>query len=1165
MRKALSSIYLFTALFLLFFTVSHAQSKLAADRYDFEASKKEAESRQKDLQRIFSESVFQDFGKTMGISLEPKLAEKKPVVDKVEINGAILMHNMVGIPFNLSATAKKSVAFPEMEKLEIDCAILFETTEEKKRNSIMQKVNSFPEKFATWSDFLARKADKFEIRKKTRCSKNEVFAIEIISRPPGPGAEHLALLQAEDSAQTSGGLFLDGVDISGDGATVQSDKTQTKKKGGFLKGVGEFFRKQKGEKTQGPSGPQPDSGPVVSKKIKIAANDQAVFCPKLKLYFIAGNSPGVSLELNAQFRITGKKNDKDFVKNNLKAMEEFAGIFFDQAEKACKQARIGTGNGDEKIAQKPDSSANPDRKTITDNKMLVNQGKTEELSKNAQRLIEIQQKLQKLVPEYIPDNPNISDSETFETILSLLEEKPLEQIKKENAELEEATTNSGDGSKLGISAISTPADESVGPGEKFVLKIKVVNQSQETTPAAFKLFAVDPWTGRELARKLSKAGPGSQIVDFSLTAPAAGEATKKLDLEIRLEPLVGEGTVPKKISLLLRGSLSEADILNKVSAKIYSCASDLRIEGYALSDKEREQIFSGWKNSIWNNPGNKALFLKAFAQSPGEALGQIVAYVQPRGLKILEEKLAARAEKMAKEEQEQQKLSRLIKYYNLETSAYKRNAVIDYRIDPGYNLIDVLADNVVYDAKTGEVTGDLDETRQILTEEHWELMKKTMSAADRYALEAGDDGLPQVNKDNAEKIFANLSKGKDIVDYILKGLDLVKYYQDYEVLNAGQAENLARVMRRLAKAIADTQSVVGNSAGPLAKALKEYEGFFTRAARLSKDLNNDLKVSDVPGALGEMAESMAAFAGKISSRFDNFKNAVDGLSESGKAAPLVKNLKKAVAGLGELLRRSLDLSTSLSRNLIKFADRVIEAGISGAGKTLGKGLDAGQDASDWLNGKLLTSADEIQDLGKSAKGATEAKGLIGRLGKSLANKVKANKGTLDNLGHGVDIACVVLDYNTYKQAGQSNTEAFSRAIISGGIEKFAGSKYSPLGLINFGLSKGMDIASATLGLNDFTEKNFNMKTSQINFSTPVKIWANQSVNKAMDFYNSYVVTGNRLDQAKENEDKIIALTIAAENCLKMAQSSKVQSVKDAYMKQRKAIREEIRRLGGRTQ
>lgn len=1165
MRKAFSIICAFLYLILSVVSISQALAAKPAGDPDFAASQKIAEARQKELQGIFSKLVFKEFGQAMGIKLEPKSILKKPVIDKVDVNGSVIFNNLRGIPFNLSATAKKSLAFPELERIEINCAILFETFEEKENNAFKKMVNAFPAEFATWSDFLARKADKFEIRKKYSRAQGEISAIEIISRNPGLGAAHLALLQGEDSGQTSGGLFLDGVDISGDGATVQSNKAPAKKKGGFLKGVGEFFRQQKGEKTQGPSGPQPDSGPVVSKKIKLAANDQAVFCPGLNLYFIAGNNPGVSLELNAQFRITGKKDDKDFVKNNLKAMEEFAGIFFDQAEKACKQAGIGKGNSDKKITQKPDSSANPDSKTITDNKILVNQDKIQELSKNAQRLIEIQQKLQKLVPEYIPDNPTVSDSDTFETILSLLEDKSLEQIKKENAELEEATTNSGDGSKLGISAISSPANESVGPGEKFVLKIKVVNQSQETTPAAFKLFAVDPWTGRELARKLSKAGPGSQIVDFSLTAPAAGEATKKLDLEIRLEPLVGEGTVPKKVSLLLRGSLSEADILNKVSAKIYSCASDLRIEGYGLSDKEREQIFSAWKNSTWNNPGNKAQFLKAFAQSPSEALGQIIAYVQPRGLKILEEKLAARDEKMAKEEQEQQKLSRLIRYYTLETSAYKRNAVIDYRIDPGYNLIDVLEDNVVYDAKTGEVTGDLDEARQILTEEHWELMKKTMTAADRYVLEAGDDGLPQVNKDNAEKIFANLSKSKDNVDYILKGLELVKYYQDFEVLNAGQAENLARVMRRLAKAIADTQNVVGDSAGPLAKALKEYEGFFTRAARLSNDLNNDLKVSDVPGALGDMAESMAAFAGKISSRFDNFKNAVDGLSESGKAAPLVKNLKKAVAGLGELLRRNLDLSTSLSRNLIKFADSVIEAGISGAGKTLGKGLDAGQDASDWLTGKLLTSADEIQDLGKSAKGATEAKGLIGRLGKGLAAKVKANKGTLDNLGHGIDIACVVLDYNTYKQAGQSNTEAFSRAIISGGIEKFVSSKYSPLGLINFGLSKGMDVASATLGLNDFTEKNFNMKTSQINFSTPVKIWANQSVNKVMDFYNSYVVTNDRLGRAQKNEDKIIALTIAAENCLKMAQSSKVQTVKEAYMQQRKKIREEIRELGGRTQ
>jgi vacuolar-type H+-ATPase subunit H len=68
----------------------------------------------------------------------------------------------------------------------------------------------------------------------------------------------------------------------------------------------------------------------------------------------------------------------------------------------------------------------------------------------------------------------------------------------------------------------------------------------------------------------------------------------------------------------------------------------------------------------------------------------------------------------------------------------------------------------------------------------------------------------------------------------------------------------------------------------------------------------------------------------------------------------------------------------------------------------------------------------------------------------------------------------------------------------------------------------------------------------------------------MDFYNSYVVPGQRIEKAKENEDTIIALTIAAENCLQMAKKSKNKTVQDAYMEQRKIYREEIRKLGGRS-
>jgi hypothetical protein len=1134
---------------------------------EYAASKELAQNRQKEIEKVFADILISDLGNILGVSFKIDTELKKPVERRINLMGSTLFHQVDGIPFDLFGKAAKSQGKNGITQISLNCSVLYPESEKEKHTAFFKKILAFPDKYATWQDFLARKADKYEIRRKSSGLNGEITAIEIISVDPGAGQNRLPLIESTDPGKTSSSLFLDGVDITGDGATIKSNKsTQTKKNSGFLKGVGEFFRQQKGEKKTTPTGPQPDDGPIVSKKINSSGGKDQVFCPKVNLFFIQPGSPQVQIEVNAAFRLFGSKDNPNLAKESLEKIERIGEQFFQQARKAIVRANIIRGlSPDKNSSEKPpeiSDAKDPKQPDKIQNNLITPPKK--DLSQVARRILDLQNKLQELVPDYIPDNPSNSDAATFESMLEKISGKTIDQIEAENKEAEEAIVSSADGSGLGIVAITTPADESVAPGEKFSLKIKVINKLESNGPAAFTLTAFDPWTGRELGRKIARSATGPLIVELELTAPPVGESSRKLDLEIVLEPFIGSDAVPKKASFYLRGNISEGDILNRISYKIFSHSSELRLTGFGLSENEREQIFEKWRGLNWKDQVRKAQFIKTFNENPADAIANVATFVETQGMKILEAKYAAQSEKQAKESEQQEKLSRLIKFYNLETSTYKRNSVIDYRIDPGYSLIDVLEDHVNYDPKTGEIIGDLDEARQAIVEEHWELMKKTMSAADRYALQAGDDGLPKIDDNNPDDIIAGLSKIKDGTDYFAKALELVKYYQQFEVLNAEQAKNMAKMLHRLAKAINDTSDLVGDSARPLAQALKEYEGFFTRAARLNNQLKSDLKVSEIPGTLGNMAEAMSDFAGKINTRFKDFRTAVNNLAETGKTAPLIRNLKKAVDSLGNILSRSLDLSSSLCRGLVRFADTIIESGLKGAGQTATKGLDAGQDASNWLTGKIVSSGEDVLDLGKSANNAADSKGFIGKLLQGIKNKTVGNEKLLNGIGHGIDAANLVLEYKTYRDAGQSETEAFSRSAISAGIEKLAGSKYSPLGLINFGLTKTMDFASSTLGINETFEKKFNMKTNQINFSTPVKIFANQSVNQIMDFYNSYVVPGQRIEKAKENEDTIIALTIAAENCLQMAKKSKNKTVQDAYMEQRKIYREEIRKLGGRS-
>ncbi len=1134
---------------------------------EYALSKKMAHSRQKEIEKVFADVLVSELALKLGVSFKTNTELKEPVTTKIDLIGSTLLHQVDGIPFKLSAEITRSKGLNGLTKGMLECSVLYPNSDEEKRNAFYKKVLSFPEKYPTWNDFLARKADKYEIRKRSSGQNGEITAIEIISTDPGAGYNRLPLLESEVVGKTSSSMFLDGVDITGDDATINSNKPAPTNKGsGFLKGVGEFFRQQNGEKKQAPTGPQPGDGPVVSiKTTQTGAKDQA-FCPAIKLFFIQPGNPQVQIEFEATLKVYGSKNDSDLVRKNLETIEQIAGQIFQQSREAILRASIiRRSKTKENEEEKPPviTDASDDQKTITD-KVSVTKPRQEPLSPTAKRILELQDKLQKLVPDYIPDNPTLSDSETFTKIMEKFSDKTLEQIESENQEIEKAMVDSADGTGLGIAAITTPADESIGPGENFKLSIKVLSKASLNGITAFSLAAYDPWTGKELGRKIAKIDRREKIVELQLKAPSAGEATRKLDLEVVLEPLIGADAVPKRVSFILRGELNDGDILNRVRTKIFSQAAELRMAGYGISSQEREKIFENWQNSVWKEPGHKADFLKTFKDSPGDALARLSSFVEPQGIRILEAKLSAQNEKTNKEAQEQEKLSRLIKFYNLETSAYKRNAVIDYRMDPGYSLIDVLEDHVSYDPATGEVIGNLDEARQAIVEEHWELMKTTMSAADRYALEAGDDGLPIITKESPDKMLDGLSKIKDGTDYISKALDLVKYYQQFEVLDAGQAKNLAKMLHRLARTISETSSLVGESAGPLAKALREYEGFFANAAKLSNQLKSDLKVSDIPGTLGSMAQTMGDFAGQITSRFNDYKKAVNGLTETGKTAFLVKNLKKVVNGLGNVISRSLELGNSSCRGLLKFADTVIESGMKGSGKAAVKALDAGQDASNWLNAKLINAGDEMVDLGKTANDVTKGQGFVGKLLQGIKNKAAGNEKLINGIGHGIDVANLVVEYNLYRDAGQSEAEALSRSAISAGIEKFVGSKYSPLGLINFGLTKTMDLASSTLGLNQAFEEKFNMKTNQVNFSTPVKIMANQTVNQVMDFYNSCVVPGQRLEKAKINEDKIAALTIAAENCLQMAKNSKNKATRDSFMKQRKLYREEIRKLGGRS-
>lgn len=1113
-----------------------------------------------------SKTLFQNFADRIGTELKVKV-EKAKLVDAQKKLGKYLI-SLFGIPFKLSAKAHNSNLIAELEEVSLKTDISYAYVEDLEKNAVFVKIKDFPEHFATWNDFLARKSGKYELRKKSKGESGVISAIEIVSESPSATVEKLPLLFGPETTSSSSGLFLDGVDITGSDAAISSTKESASTNRGFLKGVKDFLE-NRGNKPPAPGGLQPGSGPVVS--IGAGKGTERIFSAKMNLSFLAGTYPRAHIEASFKFRFKGGNSEKELVKENLRDLEELAEMFFKLARKACHDCGIvklkETFAEETMNISKNDGQKFPEKIEPPLDNDESGQPEKDSLSENAIRIKELQKKLEKLVPGYIPDYPDVADKNLFENLLMTENHKTESEIAAERLENETATLTSADGSALGIIGIIGPADESIGPGENFSLKINVLNNSKSTNQANYKITVFDPWTGKIFAEKIDGSGPGKKWCELTLKAPAPEHATRVLDLEIMLEPFIGTGSVNKNHKLTLRGNLSDGDILNQVRISINASLAKLQLEGLQLTESDQNTIFNRWCDLHWKNTSERGNFVTHFKRNPAEARTAIGNFSTPHGVKLLEQKLLEQNERAEKENAEHLQLQQLIKYYSLETAAYKRNAVIDYRMDPGYSLIDVLEDHVHYDPQTGLVTGDLDAARAAIVEEHWQLMKKTMSAADRYAIEAGDDGLPTIDRENQQQIIGKTEAIKNFSEKVHKALELVTHYHKLSakgVLSLETSEKIAQLLKDTGKAVKTTGEIVGATAKPLADALAQYEGFFRNAARLNRKLSKDLNLIDLPGNLGEMAGKLAGFGEKINDSFVAFEKAVNGLGETGKTAELIRQFKKATTGLKNLVAKSLDISADIARTTVRFTDTLLEMAAKKTGKALSSSLNFSKDTGDWLNQKAASAAEATLDLGKSGVVAEESSSFLKRSFKKLGSAIENHPKAMKGIGVGIDIAGVALDYGTYRAAGQSEPESLARAIISGGIEKIAGDAYSPLGLINFGMAKTGEWLSDIEGVDELLQQKLNLKAKQVNFSTPVKIVANQGVNFIMDFYNSSVAPGERIKNARLNEDKISSLIILAENCLKMAQNSKDPEVKKAFMAKRKEYRDEIRALGGRT-
>ncbi len=1062
---------------------------------------------QRDIQAAIENELFGSSGKVLGINFKP-LAKLAPMVKKSFIKNGVPNENY-GIPFVISANASSSMVFPEMEELNISCQIIFGTPDSLEKSQFLSYINSFPAQFPDAADVAAGRARVHKILRKLSRLKAGAAALEIISRRIELNKEPPPLIFQAPS-DTGGGLMIGGVDITGDGAVVSGHDS---------------------EKT--------------SSRNVISIERSPVFAPELKVLFVAGDEfKQMQVECLARFKMKNE-DTPEFIKRQVAALEDFAGLLVDNAVKAACKSGIIQGKP---VISKTDSGS--DLKNTASSTI-----QPDNTDRDA-RIAAIQARLEKLVPDYIPDNPARSDDETVELIEELLEGKTAAEIRQEAKELEENTLTSSDGSGIEIIRITPPADETVGPGENFQLELKIVNRSSVKTAAAFTLYAVDSWSGKVLGKSVQRVESGESSVVFSLRAPPAGEAAKRHDFAVVLEPMIGRGPAEKQVKMVLRGSQSDGDVLNVIRRAIFSVCSDTAFEGERLSETDAENVCGRWQKKFWAPEPERKRILDLFKSDSVSVLDNAEFFARQEALKIA----AARAEesrlKSEAEARQMEKTARLISYFRLETAAYKRNSLLDYSKDPGYDLLDVLADNVVYDEKTGEVIGDLDTARAAVTESHWQLMQETMSAAEKYYLAAGDDGLPQGSEvktpDFVEDISANVKTLSESFKKLSEVVETIRAGVDGNSMDTRMADQLAAVFKKAARLVRNTAEFAGDAAKPLADALTEYEGIFTKVAGVKGLHKGQLGLSDLPATLGALAGSIKNVGARVNSALETYENALRALPETGRFARSIKAVRGSLTALRKMLAAGLDIGGKMATGLVRFADGLIEATARGAGKTAGQVLESGVDSFRAIDGNTGSVADKFAEM---LKGGSE------KIGAWAEN----NKGSLKRAGNYLDLFGVLSDADAYSRAGYSQTESYARALVSGGIEKITGDRLSPVGLINYGMVFAGEKAAKNQAVNDFMQKKLGMSPKQVNFSTPVRIISNTGVNYVKDFFDEAVEPGKRIKMARENSGRISELIILENRCLEMAKSAKDDAVKQQYIEKRRLFREEIRRLGGRTE
>lgn len=1063
---------------------------------------------QRDIQTAIEKELFDSSGKALGISFKTS-AKLGAMVKKSFIKNGIPNENY-GIPFDISAKAASSKVFPEMEELEILCRIIFATPDSLEKSQFLSHINSFSTQFPDTADVAAGRAETHKIARKFYQMNGGAAAIEILSRRIELNKEPPPLIFHVPS-DDGDGLMIGGVDITGDDAVVSGRDSE-----------------------------------ATSSRKSIPVEFSSFFAPELKIMFVAGDElKQMHVECKARFKMKNE-GSPEFIRRQVAALEDFAGLLVDNAVKAASRGGI--------IQRRQVGSKTEDSGSDLENTASATI-QPDIAGRNA-RIADIQAKLSELVPDYVPDDPVRSDDETVELIEELLEGKTQVEIRQEAKELEENTSTSACGSSLEIIRITPPADETVGPGDSFQLELKIVNRSSVKAAAVFTLYAVDSWSGKVLGRSVQKAVPGENFVVFSLQAPPAGEAAKRHDFDVVLEPIIGDGPEPKKVKMVLRGSLSEGDVLNIIRRAIFSVSSGAAFYGERLSESDAENICGQWQKRFWSPEPEKKRILDLFKSDSFSVLDQAESFARKEAWKIAGARAEERRLKTEAEAQQMEKTARLISYFRLETAAYKRNSLLDFRKDPGYDLLDVLADNVVYDEKTGEVIGDLDAARAAVTESHWQLMQETMSASEKYYLAAGDDGLPQgpdaKTPDFVEDISVNAKTLSESFKKLSEVVETIRAGVDGNSMDIRMADQLAAAFKKAARLVRNTAEFAGDAAKPLADALAEYEGIFTKVAGMKGLRKGQLGLSDLPATLGSLAGSIKNIGARVNSALETYENALRALPETGRFARSIKVIRGSLAALRKMLAAGLDIGGKMATGLVRFADGLLETAARGVGKTAGQILESGVDGIRSIDGNTGHVADKFAEI---LKGGSE------KIGKWAEN----NKNSLKRAGNYLDLFGVLSDADAYSRAGYSQTESYARALVSGGIEKITGDRISPIGLINYGMVFVGEKAAKNQAVNDFMQKELGMSPKQANFSTPIRIISNTGVNYLKDFFDEAVEPGKRIKMARENSARIAELVILENRCLEMARFAKDAEVKQQYIEKRRLFREEIRKLGGRTE